>query len=129
MKLSKHDKRMVAMSWLAEVLLNALSQIDYSDAPKHKHEYYDELMLNYNTAFQIVADINADFANDIDVVFGERYKNKLTDVTYVIGILYQALDVNELLSYFKWIGNMEQVKERLLTKSEDKEDCDGRHNE
>lgn len=113
MKLSKHDKRMVAMSWLAEVLLNALSQTDYSDAPKHKEEYYDELMLNYNAAFQIVADINADFAKDIDVVFGESYKNKLTDVTYVIGILYQALDVNELLGYFKWIGNMEQIKERL----------------
>jgi hypothetical protein len=102
MKLSKHDKRMVAMSWLAEVLLNALSQIDYS-----------ELILNYNNAFQIVADINADFAKDIDVVFGESYKNKLTDVTYVIGVLYQALDVNELLSYFKWIGNIEQIKERL----------------
>jgi hypothetical protein len=113
MKLSKHDKRMVAMSWLAEVLLNALSHIDYSNAPKHKDEYYDELMLNYNIAFQIIADINTDFANDIDVVFGEKYKNKLTDVTYVIGVLYQTLDASELLSYFKWIGNMEQVKERL----------------
>jgi len=113
MKLSKHDKRMVAMSWLAEVLLNALSHIDYSNAPKHKDEYYDELMLNYNTAFQIIADINTDFANDIDVVFGEKYKNKLTDVTYVIGVLYQTLDASELLSYFKWIGNMEQIKERL----------------
>ena len=128
MKLSKHDKEWLQCLW-QEVLLNALSQMNYSDAPKHKHEYYDELILNYNTAFQIVADINADFANDIDVVFGERYKNKLTDVTYVIGVLYQALDVNELLSYFKWIGNMEQIKERLLTKSEDKGDGDGRHNE
>lgn len=119
MKLSpKHDKRMVEMSWLAEVLLNALSKIDYSNAPEHKHEYYDELMLNYNSAFQIVADINADFSKDLDVAFGDGFKNKLVDVTTIIGILYQMIDIGDLLNYFKWIGNMEQVKGKFGVEEE-----------
>lgn len=120
MKLSKHDKNMIAMSWLAEVLLNGLAQI--KDAPEHKQEQYDELQKNYETALQIIIDINHEFAKTMDVVFGEDFKNDLVDLTTIIGILYQTQDAKTLLKFMKWVGYnsmLQNEKEKETTKGDE----------
>ena len=117
MKLSKHDKNMVAMSWLVEVFLNGLA-MEKKDIPESKKEQYDELSKNYQTAFEIISDINKEFSHDLDTVFGMEFKQQLTDLTTILTILYQTTEIPKMLDYFKWIG-----RNQLVAKSAKKDEA------
>ena len=110
-KLSNHDKNMVAMSWLVEVFLNGLSQENKS-IPEHKQEQYDELRKNYQTALEIISDVNESFSHDLGSVFGAEYTDKLTDLTTILTILYQTVSTEKMLEYFKWIGTNNMLAKR-----------------
>lgn len=110
MKLSNKDKNLVAMSWLVEVLLNGLAQ--EKDVPESKKEMYDELTKNYQTALDIVTDINKEFDHDINTVFGYEFKEELINLTTVLSILYQTVPVPKMLDYFKWIGQNNLLQQK-----------------
>jgi len=116
MRLSVKDKNMVAMSWLVEVFLNGLVQ--EKEMPESKQDDYIELVKKYQSALDIVTEINQEFSGDIYSILGQDFRDELIDLTTVLAVLYQTTPINKMLDYFKWIGqnqliakNSERLKE------------------
>lgn len=107
MKLSKHDKTMVAMSWIVETFLNYLSQVNKSEdksIPEHKVEQYDELAKNYETALEIVRDLNIEFSHEIDSSLGNDFVNQLVEITTRFTSMFATTDISTMIQMTKWIG-------------------------
>jgi hypothetical protein len=119
MKLSKHDKQIVAMSWITEIFLNYLSQINENEnIPEHKTEQYDELAKNFETARSILEDINMEFSGEIDSTFGADFAEQLTELTTRFATMYATNDIQNMLQFVRWIGMNTAVAKAGIEKEE-----------
>ena len=112
LKLSKHDRNLIALSWLAEIVLKSLVE-EKKYAPLHKQEMYDYISNVYAEAYENSKRLNTAFEDEIGSVFSEDYGSVLIDVTNAVINLYETMSLEQMLKVLKAAG----VKTEFLAPS------------
>lgn len=113
MKLSKHDKNLISMSWLAEVLLQAIAVTNLDKVPEEKKPEYEKLLSNYIDAFDIINKVNADFHEEILSVLGNEFMDTLSDLTVMVSLLYSTTEPKKLLDELRLLTKGRYVNEHI----------------
>lgn len=103
-KLSKHDKNLVAMCWLAEIILLSLTDcckdLD-KNAPDEKKQMYQAIASRFIEPYKIAQELNSLFDEQIKKVFDDEFQDTLCDLTLAIVDLYETMKPSELLRIIK----------------------------
>lgn len=106
-RLSSKDKNLVAMCWLAEIVLSSLVKCDENSIdtiPKSKLPFYKHISETFQEAHQNVIKLNDQFSEQIAKVFEPGFEDTLCDLTLSIVTLYETMKPEQLLKIMKIAG-------------------------
>lgn len=103
LKLSKHERNLIALSWLAEIILKSLVE-EKNYAPQSKKEMYEYISNVYSEAYENAKRLNTAFEDEIGAVFSEDYGTLLLDVTNAVINLYETMTLEQMLAILKAAG-------------------------
>ena len=91
-RLSAKDKNLVALYWLLEITLTALTGMDDNLKPAGKKEMYKALTTDLLGNVQAVSKaVNDRFSNQINKVFGIDYQDTLADTCVAVVTLFETM--------------------------------------
>jgi len=102
-KLSKHERNMIALSWLAEIVLKSLVE-EAKDYPPAKKEMYEYIASVYGDAYEKSKQLNTLMEEEIPRVFSEDYSTMLVDVTNAVVNLYETMTLPQMLKVLRGAG-------------------------
>jgi hypothetical protein len=106
-KLSSKDKNLVAMCWLAEIVLSSLVQCEKNsthEIPENKKEMYKHISDLFKEPHEKVKELNDQFSEEIKKVFEEGFEDTLCDLTLSVVTLYETMKPPQLLKIMKAAG-------------------------
>jgi len=106
-KLSSKDKNLIAMCWLAEIVLSSLVKCHENSIdkiPKSKLPLYQHVSKIFQEAHQNVIKLNDQFSEQITKVFEPGFEDTLCDLTLSIVTLYETMRPEQLLKVMKMAG-------------------------
>ena len=106
-RLSSKDKNLVAMCWLAEIVLSSLvkcSENSIDKIPKSKIPFYDYVSRTFQESHENVIKLNDQFSEQIAKVFEPGFEDTLCDLTLSIVTLYETMKPEQLLKIMKVAG-------------------------
>ena len=106
-KLSSKDKNLVAMCWLAEIVLSSLVQCEKnstSEIPENKKEMYKHISDLFKESHEKVKELNDQFSEEIKKVFEDGFEDTLCDLTLSVVTLYETMKPPQLLKIMKAAG-------------------------
>lgn len=106
-RLSSKDKNLVAMCWLAEIVLSSLvkcSENSIDTIPKSKLKLYEYVSKTFQEAHENVIKLNDQFSEQISKVFEPGFEDTLCDLTLAVVTLYETMRPEQLLKLIKAAG-------------------------
>jgi hypothetical protein len=106
-RLSSKDKNLVAMCWLAEIVLSSLvkcSENSIDKIPKSKIPFYDYVSRTFQEAHENVIKLNDQFSEQISKVFEPGFEDTLCDLTLAVVTLYETMRPEQLLKVMQVAG-------------------------
>jgi hypothetical protein len=106
-RLSSKDKNLVAMCWLAEIVLSSLvrcSENSVDKIPKSKIPFYNHVSKTFQESHENVIKLNDQFSEQIAKVFEPGFEDTLCDLTLSIVTLYETMKPEQLLKIMKVAG-------------------------
>ena len=91
-KLSAKDKNLVALYWLLEITLTALTGMDDKHKPDRKKAMYEQITSGLlGDVQEIVRQVNDRFNNEINKVFGHAFQDQLADTCVAVVTLFETM--------------------------------------
>lgn len=110
-KLSVKDKNLVAMCWLAEIVLHSLVDCEKNsahDIPPEKADMYKQISEMFVDAHDKVKALNDKFDEQIKRVFDEHFSDVLCDLTLSVVTLYEKMSPEQFLKIMREAGITEE---------------------
>lgn len=106
-RLSSKDKNLIAMCWLAEIVLSSLvrcSENSIDKIPKSKIPFYNHISKTFQEAHKNVINLNDQFSEQIAKVFEPGFEDTLCDLTLAVVTLYETMRPEQLLKVMQVAG-------------------------
>ena len=106
-KLSSKDKNLVAMCWLAEIVLSSLVKCNENaieEVPEYKKAMYKYISGEFTEAHKKVMALNDQFSEQITKVFDDTFQDTLCDLTLSVVTLYETMKPEQLLKIMQEAG-------------------------
>lgn len=118
MKLGVKDKNIVAMCWLAEMILKSLCAVN-QHAPAAKQDMYDYISGQFVEAYEKARALNDAFNEQIRKTFSEEFEAVLADLTIAVIALYESTTPEVMLKILRAAGMSETMSAEIYAKGLD----------
>jgi hypothetical protein len=112
LKVSKHDKNLLALLYMAEIIGKSLIKM-CDDGMPYKPETYTEIKKRLNPYYEEVVKLNDVLTESASKVFGEEFEVLVTDLTMAVVTLYEDTTPERLLKILREAG----YSDEMVTKS------------